>query len=383
MRILFFSTYYLPYLSGLTTYPGKILTYLSNKHSVTIATFRYSDRLPQYSRDGNMTVCRMPYLFRISKGFISPQAWLAFIKYARKTDIVILNIPNFEGLPLALVAGILQKPVISIFHCQVDLGGSFFNRIAAAFLNFSVYLQLRFSTTIVINTRDYFEHLPRENHFSRKTRVILPSVTQPEVNRQKLVGFLKQKEDYAWIGFSGRISREKGIHHLIHAIEQLSGQKKIKLIMAGPYGHDVTGEYTYYSFIQSLLERTKIKYQLLGKLSGGDLGAFYQAIDVLVLPSVNRTEAFGLVQIEAMLSGKPVIASNLPGVRIPVTLTGMGLLVEPGDQDGLSRAINKVIEKPSEFSNSRLKTRALNFFSEQTTYDAYDQLLANIADESQ
>jgi len=325
----------------------------------------------------------MPYLFKISKGFISPQSWIEFINYARTTDIVILNIPNFEALPLAIIAKISQKPIISIFHCRVDLGESFSNRVIAAILNFSVYLQLWLSNTIVIYTRDYFKHLNLEKRFTQKTKIILPVVTRPRVNQQKLDGFLSQKQDYIWIGFSGRVSKEKGIHHLINAIDKLAGKNKAKLIIAGPYGPDVVGESQYYAYIKSLLEKKKINYQFLGKLSGGNLGAFYQAIDLLVLPSDNQTEAFGMVQVEAMLSGKPVIASNLPGVRIPVKLTGMGLIVEPGDQNGLSQAITKIITQPEKYSNSQLKNKASKIFSDQITYDSYDQLLADIAEESQ
>ncbi|MBU1234787.1 MAG: glycosyltransferase family 4 protein [Proteobacteria bacterium] len=382
MRVLFFSTYYHPYLSGLITYPKKILTYLSNNHNITIITFRYSKNLPQHSTDGKIAVHRLPFLVKISKGFISPQSLIAFAHSLRTTDIVILNIPNFEALPLAIFAKIWQKPIISIFHCRVDLGKRFFNRIIAATLNLSVSLQLWLSDTIVIYTQDYFEHLHLEKRFTHKTKVILPAVSQPKVNEHQLERLLKQKRDNTWIGFCGRVSKEKGIHHLINAIDTLTGKNKHVLIIAGPYGDDVVGESQYYNEIKSLLGKKKITCIFLGKLSDGNLGAFYRAIDVLVLPSVNRTEAFGMVQVDAMLSGKPVIASNLPGVRIPINLTNMGVLVEPGDEDGLAQAIIKIISQPQRYSNSQLRDHARKVFSEQSTYDCYDQLLADITDES-
>lgn len=382
MRILFFSTYFHPYLSGLTTYPRKILRYLSHSHTITITTFRYSRQLPKHTRDGNVTVCRMGFLFRISKGFISPQSWIKFIKYTRTTDVVILNIPNFEALPLAIIAKFYKKNIISIFHCRVDLRNSLFNRIIAAILNLSVYLQLCLSTTIIIYTEDYFDSLRQEKRFRKKTKIILPSVSQPKINQQKLDYFLEQKKDCTWIGFSGRISKEKGIHHLINGMDKLAEKNECILIIAGPYGHEVVGESQYYADIKSLMDKKKIKYQFLGRLSDGNLGAFYQAIDMLVLPSVNQTEAFGMVQVDAMLSGKPVIASNLPGVRIPVKLTDMGLIVEPGDSHGLAEAILKIIKEPTKYSNPQLRTRASKIFSDQITYHFYDQLLADIADES-
>ena len=54
------------------------------------------------------------------------------------------------------------------------------------------------------------------------------------------------------------------------------------------------------------------------------MGSFYTCIDVLVVPSINSTEAFGLVQVEAMMMGVPVVASDLPGVRVPVQKQGWG-----------------------------------------------------------
>ena len=68
------------------------------------------------------------------------------------------------------------------------------------------------------------------------------------------------------------------------------------------------------------------------------MAAFYPNIDMLVIPSLNSTEAFGLVQIEAMLNGTPSIASNLPGVRQPVLRHEMGRVIPIGDSEALAKA---------------------------------------------
>ena len=76
---------------------------------------------------------------------------------------------------------------------------------------------------------------------------------------------------------------------------------------------------------------------------------FYRACDVTVLPSVNSTESFGLVQIESMICGTPVVASDLPGVRQPVQMTGMGKIVPIRDSTTLAQAILEVIDQPQSF----------------------------------
>jgi glycosyltransferase involved in cell wall biosynthesis len=82
------------------------------------------------------------------------------------------------------------------------------------------------------------------------------------------------------------------------------------------------------------------------------MALFYKGLDVLIVPSLNSTETFGLVQIEAMIQGTPTIASNLPGVRVPPQLTGMGEVIPIGDAGALSESIIRIISQPEKFQGS-------------------------------
>ena len=68
------------------------------------------------------------------------------------------------------------------------------------------------------------------------------------------------------------------------------------------------------------------------------------------MPSLNSTEAFGLVQIEAMMNGVPSVPSALPGVRQPVSMHGMGEVSKIGNSDSLANAILKVLDNPEKIS---------------------------------
>jgi glycosyltransferase involved in cell wall biosynthesis len=81
-----------------------------------------------------------------------------------------------------------------------------------------------------------------------------------------------------------------------------------------------------------------------GRVEEKELPAYYTASDFLVLPSVTRGEAFGLVLLEAMASGRPVIASNLPGVRSIVTPGKDGLLCRPGDTQDLATKMDEMLD---------------------------------------
>ena len=84
-------------------------------------------------------------------------------------------------------------------------------------------------------------------------------------------------------------------------------------------------------------------WMFLGNLSQEQLAAFYPNLDVLVVPSLNSTEAFGLVQIEAMMNNVPCVASALPGVRRPVQMHGMGKVTAIGDPSALADALLEIL----------------------------------------
>ena len=91
----------------------------------------------------------------------------------------------------------------------------------------------------------------------------------------------------------------------------------------------------------------------MGRLSDEEQAVFYSEIDVLALPSVNSLESFGMVQVEAMMCGAPVIASDLPGVRTVVDSTGMGLICRKSDVDDLVRCLEMIMRNKQEYIRPR------------------------------
>ncbi|MFW5703476.1 MAG: glycosyltransferase family 4 protein [Patescibacteria group bacterium] len=378
MKLLFFSPYFYPYTSGITTYPYVLFQELVKENLVTVLTFPHKKKLKHYDVHNSMHIYRMPYLFKVSKGFISPQSIGYFLRETRKCDIVILNIPNFEGLFLALLAKLFRKKILCIFHCQVHMGNTPLEQIISFFLQLSVSIQLHLADRITVYTKDYAQAVGLWKKYHKKIATILPPVPLPAVDSKTLEKHMANKGKDVWIGFAGRISREKGLENLIKAAAQLelAGKKKVKLVFAGPYGADVAGELEYYHKIKRLLKKYQIPHQFMGNQRGSQLGAFYHAIDLLVLPSVNRTEAFGMVQAEAMMCGTPVVCSNLPGVRMPITLTGMGKTVKINNVADLTKAIQEILSRPSRFTPKTKIQKAQELFALKGVIHAYrDELL--------
>ncbi len=109
---------------------------------------------------------------------------------------------------------------------------------------------------------------------------------------------------------------------------------------------------------------------MLGFLAEADISDFYASLDAFALPSVNPFEAFGIVQVEAMMCGVPVLASNLPGVRVPVQETGFGVIAEVRDVEGIRSGLVKLRDRS--WNRAQGAERARATFSLQAVVDAYE-----------
>ncbi len=377
MRILFFSSYFLPYLSGLTVYPYRILKQLSKSNSVKVLTFPHKQNLKKVEQMDSLLIVRVPYLFQVSKGYISPQSLPVFFREAERADIVILTMPNVEGLFLAIVARMMGKPLILIYLCSPVFTGGLFASIVTLVLRASAILQVSLATAIFA-IPDYIQSQSVFNQLKKKLIPALPPIEKKTISQSTFASHLKQKGEKKWIGFVGRVSSEKGIEYLVEAISQLVNEANVELVFCGPSGPQVAGEKLYFQQIKTLLKQKKVPHRFLGMVDDEEIGAIYRSLDVLVLPSINQTEAFGMVQAEAMLAGTPVVASNSPGVRLPIKLTQMGLLVPPKNSTALADAISTVLKDKHRFANSALIAKAHEIFNPEKTYKAYVDLLRKI-----
>jgi len=126
------------------------------------------------------------------------------------------------------------------------------------------------------------------------------------------------------------------------------------VLFVGPY-QNVVGEEAYARRVASLIEPLRDRWSFLGVVSPVEMSAFFHESEVLVLPSINSTESFGMVQVEAMTCGTPVIATDLPGVRVPVQVTSAGKIVPPRDASALAGALIDVLERPADYQGQMEK----------------------------
>lgn len=378
MKLLIALTYYRPYTSGLTIYVERLAKAMVQRgHTVTVLTSQYDPSLPQREVMDGVRVVRAPVLARINKGVIMPTfGWLANA-LALEHDAMNLHLPQFDVPGLALRGRLLRQPVVLTYHCDVKLAPGLLNRTANTAVNIANHIGANLATAIVTYTQDYADHSPYLSRYKSKVRIIPPPVEIPKASQEEIESFAQR-----WniqgpiIGMVARLATEKGVEILLNALPKvLQAYPKARVMFAGPY-QNVLGEEAYALRLAPLLEKYKDHWTFLGNLSQKELAAFYPNCSVTVLPSLNSTEAFGLVQIESMLCGTPSIASALPGVRQPVHQTGMGEVVAIGDSDSLASSIIRVIRNRDQYIRPAEEI-AQRFSTEQTAI-AYEKLFAEL-----
>jgi len=272
----------------------------------------------------------------------------------------------------------LKKPVVLTYHCDLQLPPSLLSPLFNRGVFASNVFAARWANAIVAYTQDYATHSPFLSRYLSKVKVIPPPVHIPTPTAEEIAAFRAKwnLDGQRVIGFAARLATEKGVEIVLEALPRvLQAHPNARVLFAGPY-QNVLGEEAYARRMLPLIEKFSDHWTFLGVLNPREMSTFFSNCDVTILPSLNSTESFGLVQVEGMLCGAPSIASALPGVRQPVTMTGMGEVVPIGDSAALAEAILRVLNERGKYVRPRAEIEAL--FSTDRTAELYEQLFENL-----
>ena len=322
--------YYAPYVSGLTECARIVAEGLVERGlRVVVVASRHDDDLPPCEVWNGVEVIRTPVLARVRKGIVSPTLPIVAAQQMRRSRVGHLHLPMIEaGLISRLVGS--ATPLIVTYQCDVVLDGGVVSRLVLERLDAASRSALRRAKVRTITSLEYAE----------SSRVLAPIaggctvVPPPCLERLGGKPTFRQGDGFH-VGFLGRIVAEKGIEHLVRGFRAID-DPSMRLLLAGD--HEALAGGSVIDSVRREVGDDK-RITLLGFLSDDELADLYASIDVFVLPSVSSLEAFGIVQVEAMLAGVPVIASDRPGVRVPVAETGFGWLVPPADPFAITAAL--------------------------------------------
>lgn len=264
---------------------------------------------------------------------ISPSLLLRIKKEAKNFDVVHYHSPNplAEALTFSLSSKI---PMVVTYHSDIvrqKVLGALYSPVLNSFL--------RRMSRIIVASKPAIEHSPFLSKTPESCRVIPFGIDEDSF---KQTGDVKKKieeikKTYGeYLLFVGRLVSYKGVDVLLEAMKNIDS--KLLVVGKGPLSHE--------------LRETAKNYNLLNKVtflenvdSHLELLALYGGCTAFVLPSTTRAEAFGMVLLEAMACGKPVITTRLASGVSYVNQHGVsGLQVEPGDSVQLSLAINRVLK---------------------------------------
>src|SRR5512147_1628499 len=355
MKILTVLTYYRPHTSGLTIYAERLARAFAKRgHQVTVMTTQYDPSLLLQETLDGVKIIRVPVALRVSKGVLAPTFGLVATKLVAQHDVVQMHLPQFDAPGVAFRGRLLRKPAVLTYHCDLLLPPGLFNRFVNAVVDFQNNMAGMLSNHIVTYTQDYADNSPYLSRYASKLTPILPPVELPPPLPGAVEAFAEKhhvRQRRPVIGMATRFASEKGVEVLLGALPAiLKKYPKAQVLFAGAY-QNVMGEQAYSDRLMPRIREYEVAghWTFLGNLDPVEMAAYYPNLDVLTVPSLNSTEAFGLVQIEAMMNAVPCVPSGLPGVRKPVTMHGMGRVAGIGDSADLAESILDVLSDPQKY----------------------------------
>jgi rhamnosyl/mannosyltransferase len=280
-------------------------------------------------------VVRLPALVKIGAVAVAPA--LPFQLAREQADLIIIHEPN----PMALVAYWLARPAGTLvvwFHSEVIRPSWRYRVFYRPFLRFAFARASR----IVVASPALAASAPQLREWQSKC-VVIPYGADagrqpPSESIAKRADAIRKQHDLPLVLFVGRMVPYKGLDVLLEAMRGVAATAV--LVGEGPQRAALQRR------AQALGVADRITFA--GEVSADELEALYRACDMFVLPSVTRQEAFGVVQIEAMAYGKPVISTDLgTGVGWVNQHGETGLIVPPRDADALRDAIQQLLANPA------------------------------------
>ena len=266
--------------------------------------------------------------------FMTIKTCLKVIDVGKKHNIDIIHSQHclLRSLAAVIAAKSLRKPVVITIHGSEFSYEPIFNKYRGpieyntkeataviAVSNFTkgkiIKSEVRKTVCVVPNGVDLDKYRP------------LTAFSRGKMNRRKRI-----------ILCVAQLSKRKGVDVLLKSIPLLNN-KNVKVWIIGPPG-DSKKE------LCDLVERLKIQKVVffLGEIKSKDMAKFYNSADIFVLPTIWETEGFGLVSLEAMACGIPVVASKIGAIPEVVIDGRTGILVTPNKPKELARALNILIE---------------------------------------
>jgi glycosyltransferase involved in cell wall biosynthesis len=343
MKIAVICSTFPPYSGGMGNVAYYNAWYLATQgHQVTVFTPIYK-RLKNVRDEYPFKVVRLyPWFKYGNSGFLPQLLWKLW-----GFDIIHLHYPFFGGAEIVYFLDKI-KDIKLIITYHMDVVGS---GVLASFFHWHTeHVLPRIidrADKVLVTSWDYAKSSALKNWIEAEPEKFVEVsigvnhlLFKPRFKDKPLMELydLYGKNVILFVGALDRAHYFKGVNILIQAIFKLNDNDDFRVLIVG--GGDMQDSY------QSLAENLGLSKKIIfvGRVDDQKLLKFYSVANMLVLPSIDRSEAFGIVALEAMACGVPVIASDLAGVRSVVIKKETGLLVKPGSVENLTNMIRILLK---------------------------------------
>lgn len=282
------------------------------------------------STESGVQVIRAGRLAKLASTPISPA--LAWALARQKPDVFHLHSPYPVGEAAWLLGR--RRPMVLTYHSDVvrqrRLGKFWFPFLHAI---------LGRADRILATSPNYVESSPHLRRFRQRVSVVPLGIDPARFATLNREAARLQYGAGPNLIFVGRLRYYKGLGSLIRALPLMPQAPRLSVVGTGPMGE------TWRALASELGVADRIHW--LGDVSEADLPQVYAAGDLFVLPAVARSEAFGIVLLEAMAAGLPCISTDLGTGTSWVNQDGRtGRVVPPDDPPALAAAINTLLADP-------------------------------------
>src|SRR2546423_11470637 len=329
MKVLHVGKYYPPHPGGMETHIKALCAELKSSVDVEIIVANDSGNTAEELIDG-IKVTRLGKAFDLAAAPVCPR----MVRKIRETkaEIVHIHYPNPTAILSYLASGHKGRLIIG-YHSDIVrqkfLGKAFWPFLKRA---------LDRASAIIVATPNHIASSPILRPYGKLCRVV-PYVISLEAFKRTdhaEVEDIRKNFGPRIVLAVGRLVYYKGFEYLIRAMRHVRG--RLLIVGNGPLRRTLAEEASAHDITDRVFFLSEVK----------EVSPFYHAADVFVLSSVARSEAFGIVQLEAMACGKPVVNTNLDSGVPFVSLHGVsGLTVPPADPLALGRAINNLLNDPA------------------------------------
>lgn len=322
LRVLQIGKFYPPFMGGMETHLQALCERMRERVDVKVVVANAARQTSKEVSDG-VEVTRLATMFNFAAAPICPA--LPAEIHKTPADIVHIHVPNPTAI-LAYLASAHKGRLVITYHSDTIR-----QRVLGRAFEPVLHKALRHSRAIIATSPNYIESSDVLSTHRSRCRVIPHGIPLErfERPRTKEVSEIRSRYGPRIVLSVGRLIYYKGFEHLIRAMARVDG----RLLIAGD------GPLRSKLEEQARESGAQDRIVFLGEVD--DLTAYYQAADIFALASTARSEAFGIVQLEAMACGKPVVNTRLESGVPYVSIDGQtGVTVAPADADALADAIN-------------------------------------------